>query len=434
MDNITLMVLAVSGVVCLLLLIFIITSIVSNRKRKRQGGSKPGTASQKKGAKQKELSSGKPVPKKEVQKKAQKKTPKKEVQKKAVSRKAEQRGSRGGRQLPPLDAPNVHKKLNEPVQGMTEGGDAGSGVQSIVMKSEPDDRPNSAQIRKKRVVTEDGPKLQEDKILFAFPDDDSIGNDPLMGDRVSNAQLDHLLDREFAPRDLADGASGSGSSGEGSILFMDNDVNVVDDVVLQDDDKEEASPVDLDGMENAGTELEDLSLEETSNASDTEADSGIIKFNNLHFKSRNNSADFTELLPEHYEPHYKAGAAKLVIFHDSVKLPKQDGMGMMALYNSHVYDGTHPKEWDNIFEVRVHRGQRVSVDLGVGVFLPEGYALQLVTAPELEQKFGLRLVSNSIIGREEAANSIIVEFVGCSDISYVAKNQSLLRCRVVKVA
>lgn len=292
------------------------------------------------------------------------------------------------------------------------------------------------QVRKRRVASGNA-EVKEEKQLFSFPDNNFTSRDPLMSDRVSAARLDDLINQKFEGIDDRFDAKveeDKNSGGPSEIMFSCGKAGT-----LQDEAVEKGSGAQAAAQEQADAGEEPETEEETSDignvpSSGRDGKEPAAVFKNLVFKQRENTADFVSRIKPAYSLEYAGSSAKMVIFSGSVKMPKQDGHGNMELYNCHVYDGMKPKKWDDIFEVRVRRGQKVHVDLGVGVLLPEGYALQLTESQELGKKFGLQLVSSTIICREEAADSIIIDLVGCTDISYVSKNQSLVKCRVVRVA
>lgn len=155
-------------------------------------------------------------------------------------------------------------------------------------------------------------------------------------------------------------------------------------------------------------------------------------FSRMSFSIRDCSVCPDEKLPEQIPFTHRDDAAEVIFQSISVKSPQQSKNGKIILFNSHVYAGGRPRPWDVVFEVRVPVGQTVQVDLGVGVLMPVGCVLQLVPNPDLYEKFGLRLVSPLTIGREDAVHPVILEFQGCTDTAYVAKNQSLVSCKIIK--
>lgn len=156
------------------------------------------------------------------------------------------------------------------------------------------------------------------------------------------------------------------------------------------------------------------------------------EFQGMKFSTRVSAVPIEQKLPEHIAFPYKDDVAEVVFQSLSVKRPTQDKSGMIILYNSHVYMDNKPKPWDLIFEVRVPFNRKVQVDLGVGIVVPSGCVLKLIPGKNLQNKFGLRMVSPEILSREDAAHPIIVEFEGISDISYIAKNQTLVGCKIVQ--
>lgn len=294
---------------------------------------------------------------------------------------------------------------------------------SVPVKSPEETREPIAQVRKRRVPDDNNSKQGENEPVFIFPDTSYCAYDPLASDKSINSQLDELLRDHSGDNKIPNEYDYESNIGtEDSALELTAEQSEVTEQLIDEQTTMlEDDPAETLPNSAAGQMIHSENLTE-------------IEFSNLHFKHRSNKTFCLERLPREYKFHYVGETAQLVIYNDSVKLPQQDNTGRTMLFNSHVYSDNRPKRWDDIMEIRIHRGQTISVDFGVGVFLPEGYALQLIASPSLTEKFGLQLTGNTILGREEASNSIIVTFIACSDTSYIAKNQSLLSCKVVRVA
>lgn len=342
-----------------------------------------------------------------------------------------------------------------------------SSTHSVSKKLKTTDKKSSeseshVQIRKRRGTAEET-VAEKEKPIFEFTSGFDDNTDPTKGDNKSNKQLEALLGDDFNPGNLNDlMTSNDEQLNDENIAFRFIDDNADDS---DDDDKETKQTAE---SEESVKQTTAKSVKESmTDQTVTESEKGLAKqmavesvresvtdqmatesvkkpvttpivmhdtFQNILFKQRISAYSILDRFPESIEPEYDGESVEIIFYNKHVKNPTKDDHGMVALYNGNVYDGDKPKLWDTVFEVRVTKNQTVQVDLGIGMFLPEGCALQIVENSELLSKFGLRMKSQPIIQRKEAAFPIILEFEGCTYTSYIAKNQPLVSCRVVKLA
>lgn len=110
-----------------------------------------------------------------------------------------------------------------------------------------------------------------------------------------------------------------------------------------------------------------------------------------------------------------------------------DADGFFVLPNVRVYDHDFPVPWDHNFEVRVPNGKTFSVDLGVTMRIPTGYAVEIIPTSELITKFGLEFPENHVLlYQKDLLTPVIVPVCACTNISYVARYKSIFKARLIK--
>lgn len=108
--------------------------------------------------------------------------------------------------------------------------------------------------------------------------------------------------------------------------------------------------------------------------------------------------------------------------------------GRLILPNQRVYYKGMMEDWDRVSEVRIPKGAEFEVDLGIGIFLPDGYELEIAGVRELRTKYGLEVVNGIIhLSRQDAMFSIVVPMHAVDDLAYVQKYKSLVQARLVRV-
>lgn len=121
-------------------------------------------------------------------------------------------------------------------------------------------------------------------------------------------------------------------------------------------------------------------------------------------------------------------------YHDNMGEVLTTEDGRLILPNQRIYYRGFTEEWDRVNEVRVPNGAEFELDLGIGIFLPDGYELELAGVRELRTKYELELVDGVVhLSRQNAMFSIVVPMRAVGDMSYIQKHKSLIQARLVRV-
>ena len=121
-------------------------------------------------------------------------------------------------------------------------------------------------------------------------------------------------------------------------------------------------------------------------------------------------------------------------YHDNMNEVQTTEDGRLVFPNQRVYYRGFTEEWDRVNEVRVPKGAEFEVDLGIGVFLPDGYELELAGVRELRTKYELELIDGVVhLSRQNAMFPIVVQLRAVGDMAYVQKHKSLIQARLVRV-
>lgn len=121
-------------------------------------------------------------------------------------------------------------------------------------------------------------------------------------------------------------------------------------------------------------------------------------------------------------------------YHDNMSEVLTTEDGRLILPNQRIYYRGFTEEWDRVNEVRVPNGAEFELDLGIGIFLPDGYELELAGVRELRTKYELELVDGVVhLSRQNAMFSIVVPMRAVGDMSYIQKHKSLIQARLVRV-
>lgn len=152
----------------------------------------------------------------------------------------------------------------------------------------------------------------------------------------------------------------------------------------------------------------------------------------LKFRDRDSVNKASEVLPEVYEPHTSGEEVHVTVSQPDTKAPNACEYGL-EIYNGAVYSGDKLIPWNTRYEVLVREGEELTVDTGVGIQVPDGYHIRLVPNKYLQDKFGLKLVSEPELTALDAAYFIKFKVAGLSMTSYIAKNQSLVYVQVYKI-
>ena len=121
-------------------------------------------------------------------------------------------------------------------------------------------------------------------------------------------------------------------------------------------------------------------------------------------------------------------------YHDNMNEVLTTEDGRLILPNQRIYYRGFTEEWDRVNEVRVPNGAEFELDLGIGIFLPDGYELELAGVRELRTKYELELVDGVVhLSRQNAMFSIVVPMRAVGDMSYIQKHKSLIQARLVRV-
>ena len=121
-------------------------------------------------------------------------------------------------------------------------------------------------------------------------------------------------------------------------------------------------------------------------------------------------------------------------YHDNMSEVLTTEDGRLILPNQRIYYRGFTEEWDSVNEVRVPNGAEFELDLGIGIFLPDGYELELAGVRELRTKYELELVDGVVhLSRQNAMFSIVVPMRAVGDMSYIQKHKSLIQARLVRV-
>lgn len=121
-------------------------------------------------------------------------------------------------------------------------------------------------------------------------------------------------------------------------------------------------------------------------------------------------------------------------YHDNMSEVLTTEDGRLILPNQRIYYRGFTEEWDRVNEVRIPNGAEFELDLGIGIFLPDGYELELAGVRELRTKYELELVDGVVhLSRQNAMFSIVVPMRAVGDMSYIQKHKSLIQARLVRV-
>lgn len=121
-------------------------------------------------------------------------------------------------------------------------------------------------------------------------------------------------------------------------------------------------------------------------------------------------------------------------YHDDMNEVLTTEDGRLIFPNQRIYYRGFTEEWDRVNEVRVPNGAEFEVDLGIGIFLPDGYELELAGVRELRTKYELELIDGVIhLSRQNAMFPIVVQMRAIGDMAYVQKHKSLIQARLVRV-
>lgn len=213
-------------------------------------------------------------------------------------------------------------------------------------------------------------------------------------------------------------------------MFLRGDSDEIEDT--QDDtsdgaDTVEEQPVTIGEEPAPATEAVDL---EDDLMNEQEDDSG---------RSKKENDELLLALTECQQGYFTSGSkytnAKIVFEDaDSEKAAQHLPNGEILLGNARVYgkDGM-PKKWNKIFEVPMHCGEEIELDLGVHFEIPDGYGVELYAREELSTKFGLEVISKLYFDPKLAALPITVRLRACKNTSYLAKFQKVFVAKVVRL-
>lgn len=152
----------------------------------------------------------------------------------------------------------------------------------------------------------------------------------------------------------------------------------------------------------------------------------------LRFRKRTNTKKATELLPSEIDVRAETSDLSLIFESPDVKQPVEKN-GLLTLFNSHVYKNGNATPWDIRYEIQLRNGEEAVVDTGIGIRVPQGIGIKLVTNADLKDKFGLELVSPELVSRLEAAYSLKFTVRGVQAAAYIAKNQSLVSLKIFRI-
>lgn len=166
----------------------------------------------------------------------------------------------------------------------------------------------------------------------------------------------------------------------------------------------------------------------------TEFVPGSVSFKNsgLKFPKRPHEKKVSELLPAELQFNYDGDDVALSIESPDVKAPVPKD-GMIVLYNSHIYKNGAYVPWDVRFEAQLQEGEEAVVDTGVGIRVPHGFGIKIVPVDNIRTKFGLELVSGENVSQRDAAFSLKFTVRSVDVISYVSKNQPLIRIKIFRI-
>lgn len=136
-----------------------------------------------------------------------------------------------------------------------------------------------------------------------------------------------------------------------------------------------------------------------------------------------------------------AAKVQLPVGLDSAKIQYADGVQAGVVHDAElylpirfVYVNGLAVPFDKVGEVHIQKDTRVEVDFGTSFVLPAGVAISMSMVPECEQKFGLMLISDSVISGKDSLFTLVAEFKALDDIAYVSKFRSVVKIRFVKEA
>lgn len=191
--------------------------------------------------------------------------------------------------------------------------------------------------------------------------------------------------------------------------------------------EEELMPVT---EESESVNWESTSAEEVP----TEFVPGSVSFKNsgLKFPERPHDKKVSELLPAELQFNYDGDDVALSIESPDVKAPVPKD-GMIVLYNSHIYKNGVYVPWDVRFEAQLQEGEEAVVDTGVGIRVPHGFGIKIVPVDNIRTKFGLELTSGENVSQRDAAFSLKFTVRSVDVISYISKNQPLVRIKIFRI-
>lgn len=106
----------------------------------------------------------------------------------------------------------------------------------------------------------------------------------------------------------------------------------------------------------------------------------------------------------------------------------------LSVPNCKVYKNGRAEKWSKAQEVRLNIGDKIDIDFGINIVLPKEYGLKPVYSKDLLTKYGLEpMDSEKVFSNIEAATELSLTFIARSATSYVARYQSLVDLKVVKL-
>ena len=205
------------------------------------------------------------------------------------------------------------------------------------------------------------------------------------------------------------------------------------DQAVEPEEEQAVEPAEEQTEEQAEEQADQSAVEQTTSYPDDFVP-GSVSFDNtgLKFPERPHTKKVSELLPVELQINYDDDDVAITIESPDVKTPLQKD-GMIVLYNSHLYKNGEFVPWDVRYEHQLPEGEEIVVDTGIGIRVPHGFGIKLVPVANMKTKFGLELASSEIVSQREAAFSLKFTVRSVDVISYIAKNQPLIKIKIFKI-
>lgn len=105
--------------------------------------------------------------------------------------------------------------------------------------------------------------------------------------------------------------------------------------------------------------------------------------------------------------------------------------GKLILPTTQVYVNGKMRDWDEIFEIKVHDNETLEVDTGVCLSVPDGFGVEVSISDENREKYSVD-VDTTMLSAKEAMSGVFVKLLPRNG-AYVSKLGRFIECQLVKL-